>query len=166
MECSVATNLLSGLIGAIVGGLISAFATMKSIKTSANLSMKNSIDVLKIQNFLGNASDFISAFTDIVDFLESDVPNTSPTKFHSRFERSLGKISEAVIIFRVYLPTHQRIAFNTAWQSYRSFRYVIQKQQGEKEYNETELKKTIQTHIDNLLKFTEYEYVIKGKYEK
>jgi len=141
------TDLITGSAIALVGTVIGWF-----------LNRNSSIDLLERQEFRRNASDFIVTFTDIIDFLESDIPETNPDKFHSRFERSFPKIAEGVIKFRIHLPKTKRTDFNIAWQNYRRLRGSIQNQKKE-DYNETKLKSIVQTHIDDLLKFTEYEYL-------
>jgi len=49
----------------------------------------------------------------------------------------------------------KKTASNTAWQDYRTLHSFIMPQEDE-DYNDVELKKTTQFHIDHLLQFTEY----------
>lgn len=152
-------GIFVGSIVVIIGALFGAWLNRNSAKKTVDLAFDKSIYFLNRQEFRRNCSNFISAFAEIVDFLDSN-PHPDQGEFKSYFKRSFSSATEEVAKFRVHLPKHQRMAFNTAWQDYRTLHSFIMPQEDE-DYNDVELKKTTQFHIDHLLKFTEYEYIIK-----
>lgn len=156
MECFFSSNLFSGFIGAIIGAAISYFATMRSIKKSAELVFQNGIELLKRQELIKAVTEFRKPLELALSNLRDGKQTAGVVKGNMKTFRDAKDLFRNIL--RIYKP-EKTSSFDRIWDEYTCKEKDVNPEEyfrcyvATKDSPEEEMNKKAQCRINAILNF-------------